>query len=253
MSDPRDAAKEAAARHAATVHVDEGMIVGLGSGSTALLFVEALAARIAAGLTIRGGIPTSSATEAAARERGVPLVTFEEALAARGPGPAGKDGAAAAIDVTVDGADEVDASLRLMKGGGACLLREKIVARASARMVVIADQTKRVERLGAFPLPVEVVPFGAVATRAAIVATLERLLGRPVPVERRLAGGAPLTTDGGNVLFDCRTGPLDDPAAVAAGLSGLPGVVEHGLFLSEADVVVLGHGSGAVETFERRP
>ena len=243
MSVEVSVAKAAAARHAAEHEVPHGATVGLGSGSTALLFVEALGQRLAAGHAIRGAIATSHATEAAAARHGIPLLAFDEAVEIVGPG--------GRLDVAVDGEVEVEPAGRMTKGGGASLLREKIVARFARRMVVIADETKRVERLGAFPLPVEVVPFGAPATAAAIAATIERAIGRRVPVAQRLAAGAAVVTDNGNLLFDCRCGTIDDPEALADALSRIPGVVEHGLFLDEAAAFVVGHGDGRVTAWER--
>lgn len=237
-----DTGKAAAARHAAEHAVAPGATVGLGSGSTALLFVAALGERIAAGLSIRGGIPTSRETERAALSAGIPLLSFEEILAG---------GETARLDVAVDGADEIDPEGRLLKGGGASLLREKIVARFAHRMVVIADETKRVDRLGAFPLPVEIVPFGAAATAVAVGAALALLVGRAVPVRLRERAGEPVVTDNGNWLLDCATGPMADPEAVADALGRLAGVVEHGLFLSEADAIVIGRADGTVAATER--
>jgi ribose 5-phosphate isomerase A len=221
----QDEQKRAAAE-AAVERVEHGMRVGLGSGSTALLAVEALGRRVGEGLVITG-VATSRETEAAARQAGIPL---DDLLTTPH------------LDVTIDGADEFDAALRLVKGGGGALLREKIVAAASARLVIVVDATKRVDVLGAFPLPVEVVPFAR-----GLVADRVRHLG----VEPRLradADGVAFTTDEGNLILDCPFGRIDDPETLAARLAALPGVVEHGLFLDMADEVLMARDAG-VEVF----
>jgi ribose 5-phosphate isomerase A len=208
--------------------VEPGMRLGLGSGSTALLFVEAVGSRVAEGLSLQPAVATSTVTADRARDVGLPLADM------------GADEAPVSLDLAVDGADEIDPALRLVKGGGACLVREKIVAAMAARFVVIADGAKRVDRLGRFPLPVEVVPFGRAATAAAIAARLDVR-----PVLRRGDGG-PVVTDNGNNVLDCPFGAIADPAAVAAVLSALPGVVDHGLFLGMADMALVGEADGRV-------
>jgi ribose 5-phosphate isomerase A len=212
-----DDLKRAAAERAVAL-VEDGMRLGLGTGSTAAHFVALLGERVRGGLKVVG-VPTSEATRAQAEREGVPLTTLDDRPE---------------LDLTVDGADELDADLRLIKGGGAALLREKIVAAASRRMIVIADGSKRVETLGRFPLPIEVVPFGLGATRRAIAGVLERY-GIAGDLRLRLTpAGEPLRTDGGHFIFDAHCGRIDEPETLACGLKALPGVVEHGLFLGLA-------------------
>lgn len=201
------------------------MRLGIGTGSTAAVFVELLGERVRAGLDIVG-VPTSEATHAAATSAGIRLATLDELPE---------------LDLTIDGADEVDERLRLIKGGGAALLREKIVACASRHMVVIADAAKRVETLGAFPLPIEVNAFGLVATKLAVEAAIARA-GCSGAVSLRLdPAGAPLVTDGGHRILDARLGRIPDPEALSSALGAVPGVVEHGLFLGIADAAILAH------------
>jgi ribose 5-phosphate isomerase A len=201
--------REAAA--AALDLVENGMRLGLGTGSTARHFVDLVGERVRAGLDVLC-VPTSEATAAQARALAIPLTTLDETPE---------------LDLTVDGADELDGELRLIKGGGAALLREKIVAAASRRMVVIADATKRVERLGRYPLPIEVNPYGLGATRLMIAAACG---GRPLSL-RLAASGSPLVTDGGHWIIDAAMERIDDPEVLSAALHAVPGVVEHGLFL----------------------
>lgn len=228
---PDERAKRAAAARAVAL-VEEGMVLGFGTGSTADWFVRLLGERVrGSGLRVRG-VATSDATEALARAEGLDVVDIGNA------GP---------IDLTVDGADEIDARLNLIKGGGGALLREKIVAAASARMVVIADSSKRVQRLGAFPLPVEVVHFGWTATQAAIAAVLERANVGSRRIERRMGGGDPVVTAEGHYLLDLHLGWIEDPSALAAAFAAVPGVVEHGLFLGMADLVLLGREDESVD------
>src|SRR3954454_24995815 len=207
------------------------MKLGLGSGSTAAAFVSLLADRVRAGLAVVG-VPTSEQTRDQAEREGVPLATLDEIPE---------------LDLTVDGADELDDELRLIKGGGGALLREKIVAAASRRMIVIADGAKRVERLGRFPLPIEVVPFGLAATRRAISAAVERAGCRGDLRLRSAANGGPFLTDGGHFILDAHLGRIDAPDALAAALATIPGVVEHGLFLGLATGAVLATDGGLVE------
>lgn len=225
-----DDLKRAAAERAASL-VESGMKLGLGTGSTAALFVSALARRVREeGLSVVG-VPTSEATKAQAEREGIPLTTLDETPE---------------LDLTVDGADELDDRLRLIKGGGAALLREKIVAAASRRMLVIADGSKRVATLGRYPLPIEVVPFGLEATRRAI-AQAARQAGASGDLVVRMKDGAPLLTDGGHYIVDAHLQRIDDPEALADGLNRVPGVVEHGLFLGLATGAVLATDQGLVE------
>ena len=218
----RDRGKRAAAARALE-QVREGMTIGLGTGSTAAHFVELRGERVHAGLGVRA-IPTSSRTREQAARLGIKLVSFAET---------------SRIDLTVDGADEVDAQLRLVKGGGGALLHEKIVAAASDRFVVIADAQKEVAVLGTtMPLPVEVIPFGW----QVVYRKLEPLGAHPVL--RMSRAGQPFLTDEGNHILDCHFGAIVEPERIAAAIAGLPGVVEHGLFLGMADEVIFGDPSG---------
>jgi len=219
-----DQEKEAAAR-ASLSFVRAGNVVGLGTGSTAAYAVRFLADQVRAGLKIRG-IPTSSGTRDLAASLGIPLITFEDA---------------AEIDVTIDGTDEFDPQLRLIKGGGGALLREKIVASASRQVVIIADASKQVPMLGRFPLPVEVVPFAQPLVARRIAA-----LGAAVEI-RRASSGSPFLTDSGNHILDCKFGTINDPSALAHVLDGIPGLVEHGLFINLASVVLVARGSEVEE------
>ncbi len=223
-------AKENAAL-AALDFVQDGMMLGLGSGSTAEIFIEKLGERIAGGLKVQG-IPTSQATAACARENGVPLADVNKV---------------SGIHLTVDGADEVDPLFNLIKGGGACLLREKIIAHASDRMVVIADNSKIVEDLGAFPLPIEVDPFGMALTAEHIYAALKATgCTDGQTVLRQMADGSgPLITDGGHYILDCKCGLIPNPGETAHVLGQIPGVVEHGLFIDLADVIIVGESDHA--------
>ena len=226
--DDSERLKREAARRALDL-VEPGMRLGLGTGSTARHFVDLLGEKVAAGLKVRC-VATSEATLAQANGLGIPMTTLDDMPE---------------LDLTVDGADEIDPELRLIKGGGGALLREKIVAAASRSMAVIADSTKLVPRLGAFPLPVEVVPFGLAATRLHIRKTIGSLGLSGDPVLRR--GQSPFVTDGGHFILDCRIGAIPDPERLAAALSAIPGVVEHGLFIGYARAAFVA-GAGAVET-----
>ncbi len=231
-NDDRERLKREAARKALEL-VEPGMRLGLGTGSTARHFVDLLGEKVAAGFSVRC-VATSEATLAQANGLGIPMTTLDDMPE---------------LDLTVDGADEVDPELRLIKGGGGALLREKIVAAASRSMAVIVDASKAVPRLGAFPLPVEVVPFGLAATRRHMEAVLAGLGlgGRPV----RLRGGeAPFVTDGGHFILDCSLGAIPDPERLAAALSAIPGVVDHGLFIGYARVAFVA-SADAVETRRR--
>lgn len=222
-----DEMKRAAAFRAAEL-VTDGMRLGLGTGSTAKHFVDAVGERVRAGMRLLC-VPTSEATRKQAESLGIPLTNLDDTPE---------------LDLTVDGADELDDKLRLIKGGGAALLREKIVAAASKRMVVIADDTKHVATLGKFPLPIEVIPFGLGATRRAVEAAATKAGCKGELRLRMATNGAPLLTDGGHYILDGVFGVIPDPEALADGLQRVPGVVEHGLFLGMASAAILAGGSG---------
>ncbi|MEQ9641922.1 MAG: ribose-5-phosphate isomerase RpiA [Alphaproteobacteria bacterium] len=218
MSD--EAKKQAAA--AALEHVRDGMALGLGTGSTAAWFVRLLGERVTAGLKVRG-VATSAATESLAHEVGVPITTLDEVPD---------------LDLAIDGADEVDAHMDLIKGGGGALLREKIVASCAKQLLVIVDGSKRVRRLGAFPLPVEVIAMAATPIR-------RRLADHGREVRVRLgADGQPFRTDEGNLILDCEFGTIADAALLARTLDAIPGVVEHGLFVAMTDMVIVAGDHG---------
>ncbi len=228
---PIDKAKFAAAKRASDL-VEDGMRVGLGTGSTAAWLVRCLGEAVREdGLRIRG-VPTSSRTAELARQAGIPVTGLDEARW---------------LDITIDGADEFDGDLNLIKGGGGALLQEKIVATASDRMVVIADIGKEVETLGAFPLPIEVIPFGWQTTRALVEETLVSMdvLGREVTL--RMNGEAAFVTDEGNHILDLHLKRIGDARQLAMVLNQIPGVVENGLFIDICDTVVIGYGDGRVE------
>jgi len=227
--------KRAAAAEALKL-VTPGMKLGLGTGSTARHFVELLGEAVADGLSVVG-VPTSEATRAQAQSLHIPLATLDEIPE---------------LDLTIDGADEIGPDLSLIKGGGGAHLREKIVAAASRRMVVIADSTKVVTALGRFPLPVEIVRFGERATATAIGAAFAAC-GLQVTLVPRLRDGARFITDEGNILIDCRLedghgrdhgGRITDPAALADRLAAIPGVVEHGLFLGLCSAAYIASETG---------
>lgn len=228
-----DAQKRAAAARAVEL-VRPGMRLGLGTGSTAKHFVDLIGERVRAGLDVIA-VPTSEATHAQALACGIRLTTLDETPA---------------LDLTVDGADEVAPDLSMIKGGGGALLREKIVAAASARMVVIADETKWVATLGAFPLPIEVTPFGYLATLKAVEKTIAAVQ-RGGPLKQRMGkDGHAFVTDGGHWIIDAQLGRIDDPKALAHALSGIPGVMEHGLFVGMAQLVIVA-GANGVRLVER--
>jgi ribose 5-phosphate isomerase A len=218
-------AQKQAAGEAAAELVESGMVVGLGTGSTAAFFVRALAAR---GLDIRG-VPTSEKTAELARELGIPLTALDDVKA---------------IDLTVDGADEIGPGLSLIKGGGAALLREKLVWEASTRCVVIADAAKHVKVLGKFSLPIEVVRFGHLHTGQRI-ADIAAEFVLPPPRLRKAERGI-VVTDGGNVIYDMASGAIPEPAALGLALKSVTGVVDHGLFLDLADEALVGTDEGVV-------
>lgn len=208
--------------------VEDGMVLGLGTGSTAAYFVKGLAERVKQGLRVSGA-PTSLATEKLALEVGVPLIDLSKCDH---------------IDLTVDGADEFDPQLRLIKGGGAALLREKIIADFSKRMIVITDASKRVDTLGKFPLPVEVTQFGIDLTRQKIAAALRATNCASDEIVLRVKDGVPLVTDGGHYILDCRCQKIPDADGLALALSRIPGVMEHGLFIGNAEAVIVAGPDG---------
>jgi ribose 5-phosphate isomerase A len=222
-----DAEKQAAAR-ASLQYVHDGQIVGLGSGSTATFAIRMLGERVREGMKIRG-IPSSIASRDLALELGIPLITFEDAQQ---------------IDVTIDGADEFDPALNLIKGGGGAMLREKIVAFASRQLVIVTDSSKQVPMLGRFPVPVEVITFAE-----PLVAWKISNLSAKV-VQRQDNTGKVYVTDEGHHILDCHFGKIPDPASLARTLSDMPGIVEHGLFVGMANVVVMAK-AGDVEEFRR--
>lgn len=226
--DPAELKIEAA--RVALGHVEPGMQLGLGTGSTAEAFVRLLGERVAEGLSVIG-VPTSERTADLARSLHIPLTTLDDHPR---------------LDLTIDGADELDDELRLIKGGGGALLREKIVATASERMIVVADASKRVKSLGAFPLPVEVVPFGLGATMRAIESVAGRLgLDGPLSV-RQGADGRAFLTDGGHLIVDAAFGRIPDPEALSDSLLHIPGVVEHGLFIGIASAALIADADGVI-------
>ncbi len=219
-----DQEKEAAA-HASLRFVKDGDVVGLGSGSTAAYAVHLLGDQVRAGLKIRG-IPTSSETRKLATILGIPLTTFDEVQQ---------------IDITIDGADEFDPHLCLIKGGGGALLHEKIVASASRQLVIVTDSSKQVPVLGKFPVPIEVLAFAQPLVKARIEAS-----GVAVKL-RQSADGTTFITDEGNHILDCTYGQIPDPVALAQTLSDMPGIVEHGLFINMASVVIIAKGDKITE------
>lgn len=224
--------REAAAK--AVDMVRPGMRLGLGTGSTAWHFTELLGERVRGGLDVVA-VPTSEATRAHAAKLGVPLTTLEDMPE---------------LDLTVDGADEIARDLTAIKGGGGALLHEKIVASASAQMVVIADQSKWVDLVGRYPLPIEVVPFGVEPTRRAIerAAGAAGCAGRLV--QRKAKEGHAFVTDGGHVIFDAAFGRIPEPRDLASRLAGIPGVIEHGLFIGIVHMAIIA-GVDGVRVFER--
>lgn len=236
--DPTDSAvlKRVAAQRALDF-VETGMKIGLGTGTTAETFLELLAPRVRGGLSITG-VATSERTAIKARNLGIPVAALEQQT-----GP---------LDITVDGADEADRSLHLIKGGGGALLREKIVASSSNRMIVIADESKLVSRLGRFPLPVEVAEFAHPVTAMRIAQKAAELGYSRMRILLRMAAGAPFKTDGGNVIYDCAFGRIKNAAKLGVALKSLTGVVEHGLFVGLATTLVIAHAPERVEIIERK-
>jgi len=228
-----DAQKRAAAVRAVEF-VRPGMRLGLGTGSTAKLFVDLLAERVRGGLDVVA-VPTSEATRAQAERLGIKLTTLDETPE---------------LDLTIDGADEIAPDLTLIKGGGGALLREKIVAAASAKMLVIADQSKWVTVLGRFPLPVEIAPFGAAATQRAVEAATASAGCPGAALLRKAPNGHAFVTDGGHWLLDAQLQRIPDPQALAARLAAVPGVMEHGLFIGLARTAIVA-GPDGVRLIER--
>jgi len=225
--------KQQAAERALAL-VEDGMTLGLGTGSTAARFVDLVGQKVKDGLRVRC-VPTSKATRAQAERLGIPLITLDQQPY---------------LDLTVDGADELDDDLRLIKGGGGALLIEKIVATASGRMVVIADASKQVATLGKFPLPVEVVRFGLGATRNMIEVLAADAGCRGEIKQRFTSDGQPFVTDSGNFILDCAFGSIPEPEALDEALKLIPGVVENGLFLGIADAAIVA-GPAGIAMLER--
>ncbi|HEY5048501.1 MAG TPA: ribose-5-phosphate isomerase RpiA [Rhizomicrobium sp.] len=230
----QSALKRAAALRALD-YVESGMKLGLGTGSTAEAFLDLLAQRIRDGLVVIG-VPTSQRTAEKARALSIPLGDLD---------------GLAPLDFVVDGADEADRDLNLIKGGGGALLREKIVAASSKRMIVVADASKLARQLGGFALPVEVVAFGHATTADRIAAGIGKLGYEKVSLRLRQSDGAPFTTDSGNLIYDAALGAIDDVAALAGVLDAIPGVVEHGLFVGLAHTLVIAHAD-RVEIIDRK-
>ena len=232
---PQDAAKYAAGKKAVSMYAMEGSMLGLGSGTTSGWFVRALGEEVAKGLTVTG-VPTSTSTRDLALSLGIPLMDVNDL--------------ASPLEVTIDGPDEVDGDGDMIKGGGACLLWERLVAEASLKMVCIADESKLVDHLGEFPLPIEVVTFGWEATRRSIVALLSDLGYGDTDVKLRIRDGSPVVTDSGNFLLDVRLGRIIDKALLDTNLNWIAGVVEHGLFTGIASEIILAAPDGRVKVIE---
>ncbi|MGI6869742.1 ribose-5-phosphate isomerase RpiA [Amycolatopsis sp. 3B14] len=230
-SSDQDRAKWAAGVGAIETYVHDGMKLGLGSGTTSHWFVRALGKAVADGLDVVG-VPTSTATRDLAMEVGVPLTTLAEAVR---------------LDLTIDGADEIDHDGAMIKGGGACLLWERIVADASDRMVAVVDDSKVVPALGAFPLPIEVIPYEWESTKRSIARLLDKLGLPAAELALRTRDGAPVVTDSGNYLIDAHLKSIADPLAIDAQLNWIPGVVENGLFTGIADEMVVGRADGTYD------
>jgi ribose 5-phosphate isomerase A len=232
---PDSAALKRAAAAKALDYVENNMKLGLGTGSTAEAFLDVLAPRVRGGLTITG-VATSERTAIKARNLGITVGELDQV---------------GDLDLVVDGADETDADLNLIKGGGGAHLIEKIVATSSKKMVVIADGSKLVKRLGKYPLPVEVVKFGHATTARRIAETAKKLRRDITPI-LRMKDNAPFVTDSGNFIYDCAFKSIVNPAKLATALSVIPGVVEHGLFVGIATTLILARETG-VEVIERKP
>ncbi|HTK79308.1 MAG TPA: ribose-5-phosphate isomerase RpiA [Rhizomicrobium sp.] len=236
MSGSDSAILKRAAATRALDFVENGMKLGLGTGSTAEAFLEVLAPRVRGGLTVTGAA-TSERTAIKARGLGIPIALLEQL---------------APLDLTIDGADEADRSLTLIKGGGGALLREKLVASASKRMVVVADGSKLVQKLGRFPLPVEVVEFGHTITAMRIAQAAAELGYSGPRIVLRMQESVPVRTDGGNLIYDCALGSIGNAVKVATMLKSITGVVEHGLFVGLATTLVIAHAADKIEILERK-
>ena len=229
---PQDKAKYVCALRAAEF-VKSGMKVGLGTGSTAYWLVKHLGQSVRNGDLDIVAVPTSTRTKEQAIEEGIKVVSLDES---------------GWLDVTIDGADEFDADFSLIKGGGGAHLQEKVVATASDQMIVIADASKRVETLGKFPLPIEVLQFGASATQTLIANLLEAHGYQGIEITRRMSGNVPFLTDEGNFVLDLHMGRIADPSTLARAVNQIPGVVENGLFIDICNAVVVGNEYGSVRT-----
>lgn len=232
---PQDAAKQAAGRAAVERYARDGALLGLGSGTTSAWFVRALGAAVADGLDVVG-VPTSTSTRDLAQSLGIRLADLNDLDRP--------------LDVTIDGPDEVDAEGDMIKGGGACLLWERIVAASSRRMVCIADDTKSVDRLGRFPLPVEVIPFGWRSTERTILELLDELGYHDVPTVRRTRDSQVVITDSGNYILDLHLRAITDKSALDTRLNWIPGVVENGLFTGVAAELIMASPDGTVRITE---
>jgi ribose 5-phosphate isomerase A len=229
---PQDEAKRAAAAKAIESFLQDGMTIGLGSGTTSRFFVRILGERVKDGLRVVG-VPSSKSTGELAQEVGIPLADLNDVEQ---------------LDLTIDGADEIDAKGRMIKGGGANLLWEKIVASASRKMVAIVDESKKVQRLGRFPLPIEVVPFAWRSTERHLQNLFKRNGYADVRIDVRGGTEKPLITDSGHYLLDCHLQAIADPESLALNLNQIPGVVEHGLFIGIATNAAVGKADGTAET-----
>jgi ribose 5-phosphate isomerase A len=229
---PQDEAKRAAAAKAIETFLHDGMTIGLGSGTTSRFFVRILGDRVKDGLRVVG-VPSSKSTAELAQEIGIPLADLNDIEE---------------LDLTIDGADEIDPRGRMIKGGGANLLWEKIVASASAKMVAIVDASKRVDRLGRFPLPVEVIPFSWRSTERQIKKLFKKAGFADVRIDVRGGTEKPLITDSGHYLLDCHLQEITDPDFLALNLNQIPGVVEHGLFIGIATDAAIGKTDGTAKT-----
>jgi len=229
---PQDEAKRAAAAKAIEGFLQDGMTIGLGSGTTSRFFVRILGERVKGGLRVIG-VPSSKSTAELAQEVGVPLADLNDLEQ---------------LDLTIDGADEIDAQGRMIKGGGANLLWEKIVASASRKMVAIVDESKKVQKLGRFPLPIEVIPFAWRSTERHVQNLFKKAGYSDVRIDVRGGTEKPLITDSGHYLLDCHLQAIADPESLALDLNQIPGVVEHGLFLRIATNAAVGRADGAAYT-----
>jgi ribose 5-phosphate isomerase A len=228
---PQDRAKLAAGHKAIETYLRSGLRIGLGSGTTSHWFVRALGEKVKQGLDV-AGVPTSTATRDLAIQVGVPLLELNDVES---------------LDFTIDGADEIDRQGRMIKGGGACLLWEKMVARISRRMIAVVDDGKVVEHIGRFPLPIEVIPYGWRSTERELRKLFAHFGHEGMPI--RLRGGLekPVITDSGNYILDCELIRINDPDRLAPCFNEIPGVVEHGLFVGIANEIVIGHADGSGE------